>query len=352
MRLFWKIAIPAGLAALFAAGAFIGTWYEKNRRPNFSEDVEIFVRPGMTVEDIIDAIPGPAVMRRSSFVKVMRANLEDKDIKPGHYLVGKSKPSVYVPRMLRNGWQTPVTLVLSGTMRLKGQIARKVSNQLMLDSATVRRALDDNALLSAYGFDSSDVFSLFIPDSYQMYWTASVEDLLDKQKKAYDSFWSESNLKKAADLGLSPKEVSIVASIVKSESNHEPEYPSIAGVYLNRLCRGMRLQADPTVAFCFDYSLNRVLFKHLEVDSPYNTYLHEGLPPGPICVPDKSSLEAVLNPDKHPYIYFCASPQMDGTHRFAVTLSEHERNASQFRRALDLRAAARRSAAHQSGERR
>ena len=142
---------------------------------------------------------------------------------------------------------------------------------------------------------------------------------------------------KAADQGLTQKEVSVVASIVKAESNHEPEYPSIAGVYLNRLHQGIRLQADPTVAYCFDYKLNRVLFKHLEYDSPYNTYRNDGLPPGPICVPDKASLEAVLNPDRHGYLFFCASPEMDGTHRFARTLSEHNRNAREFQRALDAR---------------
>ncbi len=341
MKTIWKIILPAGLLAAFGAGAFLGTWYNENRRPNFRCDADLYVTPGMTVEEVIAAVPDSTVLRYSSFVRVMKKELTDESIKPGYYVIEKSKPSVYVPRMLRNGWQTPVNLVLSGTMRQKGQIARKIGNQLMLDSAQVHKALEDSELLASYGFTPSNVFSLFIPDTYQMYWTASVKDVLDKQKKAYDAFWSRKNLEKAENLGLSPGEVSIVASIVKSESNHEPEYPSIAGVYLNRLEQGMRLQADPTVAFCFDYSLSRVLLKHLEVDSPYNTYANDGLPPGPICVPDKASLEAVLNPDKHGYLYFCASPEMDGTHRFAVTFSEHQRNANQFRRALDARTAAR-----------
>ena len=207
----------------------------------------------------------------------------------------------------------------------------------MMDSTTVMRALEDKALLSSYGFTPDDVFSLFIPDTYQVYWTDSMKEVLDKQKAAYDAFWTADNLKLASAQGLSPKEVSVVASIVKSESNHEPEYPSIAGVYLNRLHQGMRLQADPTVAFCYGYTLNRILYKHLEVDSPYNTYLHEGLPPGPICVPDRASLNAVLNPDRHGYLYFCASAAMDGTHKFATSLSEHSRNAREFQRALDLR---------------
>ena len=239
--------------------------------------------------------------------------------------------------MLRNGWQTPVNLVLSGTMRIKGLIARKIANQMMLDSADVASALNDSSLLSGYGFTPSEVFSLIIPDTYQVYWTASMKDILDKQKAAYDAFWTADNVAKAEAQGLTPKQVSIVASIVKSESNHAPEYSSIAGVYLNRLHQGMRLQADPTVAFCYGYTLNRILLKHLEYDSPYNTYLHEGLPPGPICVPDRPSLEAVLNPDRHGYLYFCASAAMDGTHKFAATYSEHLRNAREFQRALDAR---------------
>ena len=222
-------------------------------------------------------------------------------------------------------------------MRLKEVIARKISRQMLMDSTSVISALNDEELLAGYGFTPEDVFSLIIPDTYQVYWTDSMKDVLDKLKAAYDAFWTSDNLRLAGIQGLSPKEVSIVASIVKAESNHEPEYPSIAGVYLNRLRLGMRLQADPTVAFCFGYTINRVLYWHLTVDSPYNTYLHEGLPPGPICVPDKASLNAVLNPDRHGYLYFCASAAMDGTHKFAVTLSEHNRNAREFQRAFVLR---------------
>ena len=333
----WKyLVLAVALIAVVAIGIVGGRWYGDNRKSNFSGNAELYVYPGMEASYILKAIPDSVVMRRRSLERVMR-ELDSDQIKPGHYVIEKGKPSVYVPRMLKAGWQTPVKLVLSGTMRLKGGIARKISNQMMMDSATVAAALDDKELLASYGFTPSDVFSLIIPDTYEVYWTDSMKVVLDKQKAAYDAFWTADNLKKAAAQGLSQKEVSVVASIVKAESNHEPEYPSIAGVYLNRLHQGIRLQADPTVAFCFDYSLNRVLFKHLEVDSPYNTYRHEGLPPGPICVPDKACLEAVLNPDRHGYLFFCASPDLDGTHRFARTLSEHYKNAHDFQRALDAR---------------
>ena len=333
----WKLLILFGLLlAIVAVGVFGGRWYGDNRKSNFSGKADLYVYPGESVADVLASIPDSIVSRRRSLSRVM-ASLSDSDLKPGHYVVEKGKPSVYVPRMLRAGWQTPVNLTLSGMMRQKGAIARKISRQMLIDSSSVAQALNDKALLASYGFTPEDVFSLFIPDTYQVYWTDSMKDILDRQKAAYDAFWTADNLRLASAQGLSPKEVSVVASIVKAESNHEPEYPSIAGVYLNRLHQGMRLQADPTVAFCFDYEPTRILYKHLEVDSPYNTYLHEGLPPGPICVPDKPSLNAVLNPDRHGYLYFCASAAMDGTHKFASTLSEHSRNAREFQRALDLR---------------
>ncbi|MBR5661379.1 MAG: endolytic transglycosylase MltG [Bacteroidales bacterium] len=333
----WKLLILfVFLLAIIAVGVFGGRWYGDNRKSNFSGKADLYVYPGESVADVLSSIPDSIVLRRRSLSRVM-ASLSDSDLKPGHYVVEKGKPSVYVPRMLRAGWQTPVNFTLSGMMRQKGAIARKISRQMLIDSSSVVQALNDRELLASYGFTPDDVFSLFIPDTYQVYWTDSMKDILDRQKAAYDAFWTADNLRLASAQGLSPKEVSVVASIVKAESNHEPEYPSIAGVYLNRLHQGMRLQADPTVAFCFDYEPTRILYKHLEVDSPYNTYLHEGLPPGPICVPDKPSLNAVLNPDRHGYLYFCASAAMDGTHKFASTLSEHNRNAREFQRALDLR---------------
>lgn len=333
----WKLLILfAFLIGAIAVGVFGGRWYGDNRKANFSGNADLYVYPGESVAQVLESIPDSVVSRRRSLSRVM-ASLDDSDLKPGHYVVEKGKPSVYVPRMLRAGWQTPVNLTLSGMMRQKSAIARKISRQMLIDSSAVAEALDDKDLLASYGFTPDDVFSLFIPDTYQVYWTDSMKEILDRQKAAYDAFWTADNLRLASAQGLSQKEVSVVASIVKAESNYEPEYPSIAGVYLNRLHQGMRLQADPTVAFCFDYEPTRILYKHLEVDSPYNTYLHEGLPPGPICVPDKPSLNAVLNPDRHGYLYFCASAAMDGTHKFASTLSEHSRNAREFQRALDLR---------------
>ena len=336
-------AIP-GIAVLCVALFLSGIKYSDNKLPNFRRETELFVFPEMTPAEVLAAIPDSLVRRPASLRRVFRKafgnDLDDGSvIRPGHYVIDPARPSVYVPRMLRAGWQTPVKLVLSGSLRQKGEIARKIGRQLLLDSATVFHVLNDSAALAPFGFTPRDVFSLFNPDTYELYWTASVEEVLQKQKASWDAFWTPENLEKARARGLTPKEVSILASIVKGESNYAPEYPAIAGVYLNRLHCRMKLQADPTVAFCFDYTLNRIYRKHLEVDSPYNTYLHEGLPPGPICVPTRACLQAVLDPDRHGYLFFCASPALDGTHKFATTLAEHNRNAREFQRALDARSA-------------
>ena len=258
-------------------------------------------------------------------------------MKPGRYVIEPSATSIYVARMLVFGWQTPQNLVLSGTMRSKGRIAKKISTQMMVDSASVAQALDSADFLKKYGFTPENVFALILPDTYQMYWTASVEDIFDRLKKEYDAFWTSERDAKAKAQGLSRMQVSIMASIVSGETLKAFEYPVIAGVYLNRYKKKMKLQADPTIAFCYDYKLDRILKKHLAIDSPYNTYKHVGLPPAPINVPPKACLDAVLEPQKHKYIYFCASPAFDGTHRFAVTYSEHLKNARAFQRELTAR---------------
>ena len=178
---------------------------------------------------------------------------------------------------------------------------------------------------------------MILPDTYQMYWTASVKDIFDRFKKEYDRFWTPDRLEKAKARKLTPMQVSVMASIVSGETLKSFEYPVIAGVYLNRYYKGMKLQADPTVAFCHDYALDRILKKHLAVDSPYNTYKYAGLPPAPINVPPKACIDAVLNPENHKYIYFCASPEFDGTHRFAVSYNDHLKNARAFQRALTAR---------------
>ncbi len=336
-----KIAI-AGLAvaALLAgaAGFVLGRYYIDNRKPNFSERYVLYVRPDMTAGQVMDSLQaGAGTLRPKSVERMFRKIGVDMDMKPGKYVVDPSSTSVYVARMLVFGWQTPQNLTLSGTLRTRERIAQRIGSQMMVDSASVYNALNDREFLAGYGFTPENVFALILPDTYEMYWTASVKEIFDRFKKEYDTFWTDERKAKAAAQGLSRMEVSIMASIVRGETLKEFEFPIIAGVYLNRYRKGMKLQADPTVAFCFNYELDRILKKHLTVDSPYNTYKYAGLPPAPINVPSKGCIDAVLNPQKHNYIYFCASPAFDGTHRFAVTYGEHLKNARAFQRELTAR---------------
>ena len=331
--------ILVALVILAGAAAFVvGRYYIDNKKPNFTEEYVLYVRPETTLGQIADSLQsGAGMIRPKSLERVFKKMDVTSKIKPGRYVVDATCPSIYVARMLVFGWQTPQDLVLSGTMRSKDRIAKKISTQMMVDSASVADALNDKDFLAGYGFTPENVFALILPDTYQMYWTASVEDIFDRLKKEYDAFWTPERDAKAKAQGLNRMQVSVMASIVSGETLKDFEYPVIAGVYLNRYKKGMKLQADPTIAFCYNYTLDRILKKHLQVDSPYNTYKHVGLPPAPINVPPKACLDAVLDPAKHGYIYFCASEEFDGTHRFAVTYSEHLKNARKFQRALTAR---------------
>lgn len=341
------IALFAVMAVLAGIGGYIvGIYYIDNKKPNFTEKYVLYVRPETSVRQVIDSLKvGAGTLRERSIERCFQKLDVAAAMKPGRYVVEPTATSIYVARMLIFGWQTPQNLVLSGTMRDKGRIARKISLQMMLDSAQVAQALDSSAFLAKYGFTPENVFAMILPDTYEMYWTASVEDIFDRMKKEYDAFWTPERDAKADALGLNRMQVSVLASIVSGETLKDFEYPKIAGVYLNRYRKGMKLQADPTVAFCYDYTLDRILKKHLKIDSPYNTYKYAGLPPAPINVPPKACLDAVLNPDRHGYIYFCASPDFDGTHRFAVSYSEHMKNARAFQRELTARRKAKAAAA-------
>jgi len=305
------------------------------RMPNFRKRFELFVKPGTSVQEVMDSLMVNGRCRNTE--SLQRTLGHAQEVKPGHYTVDPGCTSMYVTRMLTNGWQTPVNLTVSGSIRSTRALARKIGAQMLVDSKEVLAFMKSADSLAPYGVDTSHVFCLILQDTYQMKWTASVRDIFDRLNSEHDSWWTAERRSKAKKLGLTPDQVVTLASIVDGESHYLPEQPTIAGVYLNRLAKGMKLQADPTVNYCFGYSLKRILKRHLEIDSPYNTYRYEGLPPGPISCPPKSCLEAVLNPEKHNYLYFCADPSFNGSHRFAATYEEHMRNARAFQDALNHR---------------
>ena len=333
------LMVAAVLAVAGAVCCFVaGRYYVDNKKSNFTEDYVLYVYGNTTDVQVMDSLKANAgVVRPGSLKRCFDKMDVAGNIKPGRYVISTESPSIYVARMLVFGWQTPQKLTLSGTMRSKGSIAKKISSQMMVDSVSVATALNDPVFLAGYGFTPENVFALFLPDTYEMFWTASVTEIFSRMKKEYDAFWNSDRLAKARAQRLTPMQVSVLASIVSGETLKSFEYPVIAGVYLNRYRKGMKLQADPTVAFCYDYKLDRILKKHLTVDSPYNTYKYAGLPPAPINVPPKACLDAVLEPQNHNYIYFCASPAFDGTHRFAVSYSDHLKNARAFQRELTAR---------------
>ena len=208
----------------------------------------------------------------------------------------------------------------------------------MLKGDTLLRLMNDSAWCASMEFNRQTIVAMFIPNTYEVYWNVSPERFMARMKREYKAFWNASRQEKAQAAGLSPVEVSVLASIVEEESAAVDEYPVIAGLYLNRLKAGIPLQADPTVKFAVgDFSLRRILDKHLEVDSPYNTYKYAGLPPGPIRIPSIQALDAVLNYTKHRYLYMCAKEDFSGRHNFAVTLAEHNRNAARYRSELNRR---------------
>lgn len=258
-------------------------------------------------------------------------------VKPGHYVLSDGMTTHELINMLNLGHQTPVQVVFNN-IRTKEQFAARISEQIEADSSSIiEAALHDEELISR-GFNDNNIACLFIPNTYEFYWNTDATEFIDRMKTEYDIFWNNERLKKAENLDLTPIEVIILASIVDKETLKIEEMPRIAGVYLNRLKRNWALQADPTLVFAVgDFSITRVLDVHKKVESPYNTYKYRGLPPGPICIPSISAIDAVLNAENHKYLYFCAKEDLSGYHNFAKTISEHNRNAEKYRKALDNR---------------
>ena len=257
--------------------------------------------------------------------------------KTGRYAIHTTDNMRYLHRRLSMGYQTPVKLTI-GSVRTLDRMARNVARQLMIDSAEVMKLMNDTAFIRRMGYTPQTLPALFIPNTYEVYWNMSAEDFMARMQKEHQAYWNEKRMKQAESIGLTPIEVATLASIVEEETAVNAEKPMVAGLYINRLKRGMLLQADPTVKFSMgDFELRRILYKHLEVDSPYNTYKYAGLPPGPIRVPSYQGLESVLNHTKHNYLYMCAKEDFSGTHNFAVTSAQHAANARRYQQALNRR---------------
>jgi UPF0755 protein len=296
----------------------------------------IRIRKGQGYEAVMDSIEAKdVIIDKLAFRFMAKLMNYQKLVKPGMYELPDKATNYQLIGILRSGRQTPLRLTFNN-VRMKDDLAAKLAQNLDADEDDFREMFSDSQYLKQFGFTPTTIMTMFIPNTYELYWNTTPEQLMDRMKKEYDKFWSKERIAKAKKLGLSKNEVSVLASIVEGEQNqHADERPRIAGVYLNRLKKNMLLQADPTVVYAVgDFSIRRVLNVHLQTDSPYNTYKYKGLPPGPINLPSITSIDAVLNPEKHDYVYFCAKEDFSGYHNFAANEIDHKANARKYQKAL------------------
>ena len=329
--LLWSLLGVVAVAA--AAGLVVRQQFYGNA---VTEERDLYVSSRSGYAQVVDSLLPRIGHHRAFGAYARRIDLETT-FKPGHYVLKPGMSVIEVARMLKLGMQTPVRVTLNN-VRIPAQLAQKLARQIDADSTAIMQALTSKALAAEVGFDSVTLFSMFIPDTYEFYWTVTPEEFVQRMKREYDRFWTPERDAKRKRSGLSRLEVMTLASIVYEETRKTDEMPRIAGVYVNRLRKGIPLQADPTVKYAMqDFGLRRILHRHLKYPSPYNTYIIKGLPPSPICMPGKNAIDAVLDFEKHDYIFFCARPTFDGYHNFARTLREHNANARAYSAELNRR---------------
>ena len=329
-----------GLAGAIVFAIMAYHIYGEVQRPNVKlngrSSAYLYVRTGSSYSDVLKMLKDSSfIVDAKSFDWVARQKNYPQLVKAGRFKISNGMSNNQLVNLLRSGAQEPVKITI-GKMRSIKRLAELVGNKLEMNDEDLYMLLTDNAFLSKMGKTKELVFTIFISDTYYFNWNTSAEQFVERMYAESVKFWNESRREQANALKLTPDEVFTLASIVEEETIKNDEKPDVAGVYLNRIRIGMPLQADPTVKFAVgDFELKRILNKHLEVESPYNTYKHKGLPPGPICIPSKSSIDAVLNYNKHKYLYFCAKDDFSGYHAFARTLIEHNVNAEKYRKALN-----------------
>ncbi|MDR2383140.1 MAG: endolytic transglycosylase MltG [Prevotellaceae bacterium] len=302
------------------------------------QKTNLYIPSNSTIEEVVDSLLSTKIIKKpDKFLKHIKLS-EYSSPKGGHYTVTKNMTYRNLVKMLCFGQQTPVNMVISGSIRTKNKLAGIVSKQIEADSLSLLKVFDDSTFLKELGFTPSNSVLLFMPDTYNVYWNRDPKQLFRDMKREYDRYWTANRLAQLESSGLTREEAMILASIIVEESTKYDELPDIAGVYINRLRLNMPLQADPTVKYAIsDFSLRRVRTEHTKFDSPYNTYKYRGLPPGPICIPERRAVDAVLNYKHHDYLYFCAKPDFSGYHVFAKTLQQHVQNAKVYHNALNHR---------------
>jgi UPF0755 protein len=333
---FKQVIILSGVIVIVFITLVLYSIYNKIYQPNVTKTTTIYIPTGSDYQHILIILKEKGLIRDlASFNWVAQRKIYPSLVRPGAYKINEGWDNNTLINMLRSGVQTPVNVTFNN-IRYRENLAGRLARYLEADSVSFLYYLNNDSLAGLYGFTHENFTSIFIPNTYEFYWTTTPLNFIVRMKREYDLFWNDSRRNKAAMLGLSQPQVITLASIIQEETNKNDEKPRISGVYLNRLHRGWLLQADPTIKYAMhDFSVKRILEDYLKIDSPYNTYKYPGLPPGPINLPDIASIDAVLNSEKHDYMYFCAKDDFSGYHNFARTLHEHNINAANYQRALN-----------------
>lgn len=328
---FQSIVLALLLLVLILGAAVAYRYYRFIKAPNIQilnkKDGYLYIPSNANFEDVVQILKAEGyLLHENSFRWLSEQKKYTKNIKPGRYKLTDNMNNNDLINMLRIGNQEPVRVTFNQVNSFQ-QLAAAVSKNIEADSTQLISYWLNEATHQNFGFSKSSFIAMFLPNTYEFYWNTNAEEFTQRMASEFKHFWNTERLAKAKSLGMSQSEISTLASIVQSETRKRDEMPVVAGLYLNRLIKGIKLQADPTVKFAVgDPSLKRIYFKHLEIDSPYNTYKVLGLPPGPITFPETYAIDAVLNYQKHNYIYMCAKPDYSGYHNFATTLNEHNRN--------------------------
>ena len=332
-KIIWAIAIIGVLVAAYFAYFVYHAMLSPNTAFN-NEEAYIYVPSDASYTDVKEQLE-PLLQDMSSFDALAERKKYISNLKAGKYVIKKGMSNNDIINSIRSN-NLPIKVAFNNQESLE-KLAERISRQIEADSTALITAMTDEAFLKSSGFTDATALGMYIPNSYEFFWNTSAEDFRDRMLKEYNRFWNESRNTKAKALDLTRDQVMTLASIVQKETAKVDERPRVAGVYLNRLKVGMALQADPTVIFAikkksgdFDQVIKRVLYKDLELDSPYNTYKYSGLPPGLIAMPDISSIDAVLNREQHDYYYFVVNVENFGYHKFAKTLAQHNRNKQEY----------------------
>ncbi len=335
----WRYtSIIIGVLLLFAVYKIAADLFLNNVNPTNGKACYIYIKSNQSFDRLMFNLQKDDLLKNSeSFERVAKLLSLDEKIKPGRYKIAEGLSNIELIRILKAGRQEPVNLVIKYAKR-KENLALSLSKQLELDSNAILLLLNDSTTLNKANMDSNNIISLFVPNTYNMYWNITGNGLVERMLKEYNTFWNSERTTKCILLKMSPQQVATLASIVMSETNKADEMPIVARAYMNRMQIGMPLQADPTVLFALnDTSVRRVLSIHTALESPYNTYKNKGLPPGPICLASPTAIDAVLNAPIHKYIYFCAKEDFSGYHNFAETFAQHQVNARKYQQELNRR---------------